>query len=195
MRRPIVLFGGFLLAACAGPRPDAPPQAAVTPPQAWLVTLLRDRCYANTQTGEIRDEVLVRGGYLELAGWLNLSRPKTVWEWLRDPQGAVTAFAAVLPARPEDDVDLLRLKVRLDEPLFGGANGTHEMAQVAPLDGGDGTIKAGASGTHNVAEMAPLNGVDGTKEWRKWHSLKHLNTSPNTLEAHSTTEADRKSVV
>lgn len=166
------------------------PQASLTPPQAWLVTLLRDRCYANAQTGEVRDEVLVRGGYLELAGWLNLSRPKTVWEWLRDPDGAMTAFVAALPVQPGDDVDLLRLKVRLDEPLFGGANGTIEMAQVTPLDGGDGTINAGAVGTHSVAEMAPLNGADGTKEWRKWHSLKLLNTSTNTLESHSTTQAD-----
>jgi hypothetical protein len=171
------------------------PQAGLTPPQAWLVTLLRDRCYANVQTGEVRDEVLVRGGYLELASWLNLSRPKTVWEWLRDPDGPVTAFVAVLPAEPGDDLDALRLKVRLDEPIFGGANGTIEMAQVTPLDGGDGTINAGAVGTHSVAEMALLDGADGTKEWRKWHSLKLLNTSTNTLEAHSTTQADPAEVL
>jgi len=171
------------------------PQAELTPPQAWLVTLLRDRCYANVQTGEVRDEVLVHGGYLELASWLNLSRPKTVWEWLRDPEGAVTAFAAVLPAEPGDDVDVLRLKVRLDEPLFGGANGTHEMAQVTPLGGGDGTINAGAVGTNSLAELAPLDGADGTKEWRKWHSLKLLNTSTNTLESHSTTQADPAEVL
>ncbi|MEI9993076.1 MAG: efflux transporter outer membrane subunit [Rhizomicrobium sp.] len=35
MRRAIGLVGAALLAACAGPRPDAPPQAAVTAPQAW----------------------------------------------------------------------------------------------------------------------------------------------------------------
>lgn len=171
------------------------PQAGLTPPQAWLVTLLRDRCYANVQTGEVRDEVLVRGGYVELAGWLNLSRPKTVWEWLRDPEGAMTAFVAVLPVQAGDDVDLLRLKVRMDEPLFGGANGTIDMAQVTPLDGGDGTINVGAVGTHSVAEVAPLDGADGTKEWRKWHSLKLLNTSTNTLESHSTTQANPAEVL
>ncbi len=171
------------------------PQAGLTPPQAWLVTLLRDRCYANAQTGEVRDEVLVRGGYVELAGWLNLSRPKTVWEWLRDPEGAMTAFVAVLPVQAGDDVDLLRLKVRMDEPLFDGANGTIDMAQVTPLDGGDGTINGGAVGTHSVAEVAPLDGADGTKEWRKWHSLKLLNTSTNTLESHSTTQANPAEVL
>lgn len=171
------------------------PHANLTPPQAWLVALLRDHCYANTQTGEVRDEVLVHGGYAELAAWLDLARPKTVWEWLRDPDGPVTAFVAVLPPLPGDDPDALRLKVRLDEPIFGGANGTIEMAQLTPLDGEDGTINAGAVGTIKMAEMAPLNGADGTKEWRKWHSLKHLNTSTNTLEAHSTTQADPAEVL
>ena len=171
------------------------PQAGLTPPQAWLVTLLRDRCYTNAQTGEVRDEVLVRGGYLELAGWLNLSRPKTVWEWLRDPDGPVTAFVAILPTEPGDDLDALRLEVRLDEPIFDGANDTIDVAQLTPLDGVDGTINAGAVGTIKMAEMAPLNGADGTIKWRKWHSLKHLNTSTNTLEAHSTTQADPAEVL
>src|SRR5215475_14368338 len=69
------------------------------------------------------------------------------------------------------------------------------MQQMTPFDGGDGTIKDGAVGTHSVAEMAPLDGADGTKEWRKWHSLKLLNTSTNTLEAHSTTQADPAEVL
>jgi hypothetical protein len=136
-------------------------QTELTPPQAWLVTLLRDRCYVNSQTGEVRDEVIVRGGYSELASWLGLSRSKTIWEWLRDPEGAVTGFVAVLPAEEGDEFDSLRLKIRLEEPLFGGANGTHAMAQVTPSGGGDGTIG-----------------------WRRWHArmaqvaqfkaLKHL---------------------
>jgi len=166
------------------------PLAELTPPQAWLITLLRDRCYVNTETGEVRDEVLVRGGYGELASWLGLSRSKTIWEWLRDAEGGVSAFLAVLPLRDNDEPDSLRLKVRLDEPLFAGANGTHKMAQVALMAGGDDTIKHGAVDTHNVAQVALLDGADGTDEWRKWHSLKHLNTSPNTLESHSTTQTD-----
>ena len=36
------------------------PNAKLTPPQAWLVALLRDRCYINHDTGEVREEVLVR---------------------------------------------------------------------------------------------------------------------------------------
>jgi hypothetical protein len=48
----------------------------------WMLTLLRDRCYVNRETGEVRNQVTVQGGYAEVAGWLGLARPKTVWEWL-----------------------------------------------------------------------------------------------------------------
>ncbi len=162
------------------------PTAKLTSPQAWLVTLLRDRCYVNTQTGEVRDEVVIRGGYTELADWLGLARSKTVWEWVRDEKGAVSAFVAVLPLREGDEPDALRLKVRLDEPLFDGAIDTHKMAQVALLDGADDTI--------NVAQMSPLNGAVDTDEWRKWHSLKHLNTESNTCKAQITTEPETVAV-
>ena len=48
----------------------------------WALTLLRDRCYINRETGEVRNQVIVSGGYAEIATWLGLARPKTVWEWL-----------------------------------------------------------------------------------------------------------------
>lgn len=162
------------------------PIARLTPPQAWLVTLLRDRCYVNTQTGEVRDEVVIRGGYAELADWLGLARPKTIWEWVRDAKGAVSAFLAVLPLQEGDEPDALRLKVRLDEPLFDGANDTIKLAQVALSDGAGDTI--------NVAQMTPLNGAVDTDGWRKWHSLKHLNTDLNTCKAHITTGAETVAV-
>ena len=50
-----------------------------------MLTLLRDRCYYNQETGGIRNRMRVVGGYAEIAGWVGLLRPKTVWEWLRDP--------------------------------------------------------------------------------------------------------------
>ncbi len=52
--------------------------------QGWFVVLLRDRCYLNQRTGEIRDEVQVDQGYAEISHWLGLKRVKTVWEWLRN---------------------------------------------------------------------------------------------------------------
>ncbi|MBN2116277.1 MAG: hypothetical protein JW730_06895 [Anaerolineales bacterium] len=52
----------------------------------WMVTLLRDMCYVNSETGETRNRVTVKGGYAEVAGWLGMSRPKTIWEWLNEKQ-------------------------------------------------------------------------------------------------------------
>jgi hypothetical protein len=52
------------------------------PGPGWLLTLLRDRCYLNRETGEYRNQVTVQGGWAEIAGWMGLNRPKTVWEWL-----------------------------------------------------------------------------------------------------------------
>ena len=150
------------------------PNAKLTPAQAWLVTLLRDRCYFNRNTGEVRDEVLVRGGYEELADRLGLKRSKTVWEWIRDDNGPVSAFLTVLPGIERDEANSLRLRVRLVEPIFDGASDTIRMAQVAPMDG--------ANDTHMTAEMALLDGANDTPGWREWHGLKHLNTDLNTQE-------------
>lgn len=166
------------------------PNAKLTPSQAWLVALLRDRCYINHDTDEVRDEVVVRGGYEELADWLGLERSKTVWEWIRNQDGPVSGFLAVLPSIERDDATSLRILVRLDEPIFDGTRDTHQLAQTTPTSGAVGTITPGANDTHSVAEMAPLDGADGTLRWREWHSNKHLNTSPNTQESITPTTRD-----
>jgi len=154
------------------------PYAKLTPAQAWLVALLRDRCYFNRNTGEVRDEVLVRGGYEELADRLGLKRSKTVWEWIRDGNCPVNAFLTAIPGNERDEANFLRLRVRLEEPIFDGASDTHRMAQVAPMDGADDTYK--------MAELAPLDGASGTPGWREWHGLKHLSTDLNTQESSPT---------
>jgi len=171
------------------------PNAGLTPSQAWLVALLRDRCYVNRDTGEVRDEVLIRGGYGELADWMGMNRPKTIWEWFREESGAMGAFLAILPVQEKDEPNSLRLRIRLEEPIFAGANDTIRMAQVSLSDGADDTNKPGADGTHRMAQMAPLNGTDGTAAWREWHSLKHLNTSQNTSERITPTTSDRPAAV
>jgi hypothetical protein len=48
----------------------------------WMLTLLRDMCYVNPESGETRNRVTVKGGYAEIAGWLGMSRSMTIWEWL-----------------------------------------------------------------------------------------------------------------
>ena len=50
----------------------------------WMLSLLRDQCYVNPENGEARNRVTVKGGYAEIAGWLGMSRPKTIWEWLNE---------------------------------------------------------------------------------------------------------------
>ncbi len=59
------------------------PQLGTGP--GWLLSILRDRCWVNRQGGETRSQVTVKGGYAEMAGWLGLSRPMTIYEWLREP--------------------------------------------------------------------------------------------------------------
>ena len=166
------------------------PNSALTPAQAWLIAMLRDRCYVSQETGEVRDEVLVRGGYGELADWLGLNRSKTIWEWIRDVKGPVSAFLCILPDQERDEVDSVRIRVRLEEPVFDGANGTIGMARMTPVHGADDTHKDGANGTHTMAQLAPLEGANGTLSWREWHGLKHLNTSQKPQERITPTTKD-----
>ncbi len=49
---------------------------------AWLVTLLRDQSYFNSQTGELRDKILIEDGFQQLANALGIPRPKTLADWL-----------------------------------------------------------------------------------------------------------------
>ena len=42
--------------------------------QGWFVVLIRDRCYLNPRTGEIRDTAVMDNGYLEIANCLGLKR-------------------------------------------------------------------------------------------------------------------------
>ena len=46
---------------------------------AWMYVLLRDRCYDGQDAQ--RDFCTVPGGYAEIASWLGISRPLTVYEW------------------------------------------------------------------------------------------------------------------
>jgi len=62
----------------------------------WMLTLLRDSCYVNPESGETRNRVTVKGGYAEIAGWLGMSRPKTIWEWLNGRTAAKQGQAGLL---------------------------------------------------------------------------------------------------
>ncbi|MEP0807624.1 MAG: hypothetical protein HRF47_19270 [Chloroflexota bacterium] len=51
---------------------------------AWVYVLLRDQCFVD-RAGSGRDTVSVQGGYEEIASWLGVKRPQTVYDWLRSP--------------------------------------------------------------------------------------------------------------
>lgn len=84
--------------------------------QGWFVVLLRDRCYINPRTGEIRDVARVEQGYAEIAGWLGLKRVKTIWEWLRNDD--VSRFVREISHEiGEWEESPRRFKVCLGEPM------------------------------------------------------------------------------
>ena len=49
---------------------------------AMFVLLLRNLCYFNDETGEIRDEVWMDGGYEAIANRLGINNPRVVANWL-----------------------------------------------------------------------------------------------------------------
>lgn len=49
---------------------------------AMLILFLRNLCYFNDETGEIRDEVWIDGGYKTIANRLGMKNPRVVANWL-----------------------------------------------------------------------------------------------------------------
>lgn len=168
------------------------PQARLTPEQAALIIAIRSRCYANPKTGEIRNKVVVGGGFEELAAWIGLNRTKTVWEWLtgrtdkKELDGARRVVRretikgdGPMPAFVRIEGELRRgavssekqITVRLMEPLFGGTQ-THN-------NGGTRTHRNSGTWTHSNGGTATLTN-DGTQTglWRNWDGL---NDSYNLL--------------
>lgn len=149
----------------------------------WFVTLMRDRCYLNQRTGEMRDEVWLTEGYAEVARWLGLKRVKTVWEWLRIPE--ISAF--LKETAHENgcwEEAPRRIKVCLSEPMTDrdqeqanvilmtsspGANDTHSNSIQEPVIGANVTHsnwtarqEIGASDTHNGVNGTHKHGANDT---------------------------------
>ena len=55
---------------------------ALGPDAAMFILVLRNLCYFNDETGELRDEVWIEGGYEEIAQRLGIKNPRTVATWL-----------------------------------------------------------------------------------------------------------------
>jgi hypothetical protein len=55
---------------------------ALGPDAAMFILALRNLCYFNDETGELRDEVWIEGGYKAIAQRLGIKNPRTVATWL-----------------------------------------------------------------------------------------------------------------
>jgi len=72
----------------------------------WMLTLLRDMCYVNPKNGEIRKRVTVKGGYAEIAGWMGMSRPLTIYEWLRGKKNEIPVLRIYACEVPKEEKQL-----------------------------------------------------------------------------------------
>jgi hypothetical protein len=188
--------------------------------QGWFVVLLRDRCYLNHRTGEIRDEVHTDRGYAEIAGWLGLKRVKTIWEWLRNDE--VARFVREISHEIDEwEESPRRFKICLGEPMTeeyrSRANELLARREIGAVDtqsqpiGANDTIRSertsgsvgavdtdsGANGTLIGGDDTHRVGADITFDWREWHSLNtlalglnHKKNTPTTTNADS--EPDSK---
>ena len=55
---------------------------ALGPDAAMFILVLRNLCYFNDETGELRDEVWIEGGYEAIAQRLGIKNPRVVANWL-----------------------------------------------------------------------------------------------------------------
>jgi len=169
--------------------------------QGWFVVLMRDRCYLNPRTGEIRDEALANQGYAEIANWLGLKRVKTIWEWLRN-EGVAQFIREISHEIGGWEESPRRFKVCLGEPMTEedqiranellrsrgfGANDTIRIKRADSNIGAADTYNSatdtirgdtinthvGAVDTYIGAIDTPI-GANGTFDWREWHSLNTL---------------------
>lgn len=157
----------------------------LTPAQAWLITVSRDMAFINSHTGERRDLVTFKGGYLEMAGLIGSNRYKTVQAWL-NPQwnsvkrgGNLSRFLMEMPIPDSNTYADLRVesmprafRVLLDEPLDANgsitldANGSH----MADADGSNSQTQMEALADAHGSHMVDANGT-------VLNSFKHISNT------------------
>jgi len=169
----------------------------LTPAQAWLITVARDMAYINARTGERRDLVTFKRGYLEMAKLIGSGRYKTVRAWLHphwngQRGGNLSRFLMEMPM-PDSNPDLdLRVesmprsfRVLLEEPLDASgsirldANGSH----MADADGSISWTQMGALVDANGSHMVDANGS-------ALNTIKHV---PNTKKKNTSTTQHARS--
>jgi len=147
----------------------------------WVVTLLRDKCF--TSENEMRNRVIIKGGYAEIADWLGINRVKTVWEWLsqkkggkyinpvfrlyvcesadeRDFETRSRTFYILLEEIPMEMFEAFATgKGLITDLLVDGANFSHAMAQFTSdtafrIGMADFSASDGALFSHGLAEFS-----------------------------------------
>jgi hypothetical protein len=166
-------------------------QFDLTPAQAWLVTVARDKAYINSRTGERREVVTFKGGFEEMAALVASNRYKTVQAWF-NPQwitqqrgGDIKRFLVEVETSESNTYSDLRTsdmprtyRVLLDEPL--DADGTL-------IPAANGSNRLDADGTSNRTQMEGIAGADGShmvdangtvlNSFKHPHNTKQKNTS------------------
>ncbi len=164
----------------------------LTPAQSWLVTVARDMAFINMRTGERRDLVTFKRGYLEMAELIGSSRYKTIQAWL-NPEwisqqrgGNLARFLVEIEGQDSGTYADLRVdtmprtfRVLLDEPLDANgsirldANGSH----MADADGRNSWTQMGVLVDANGSNMVDANGT-------ALNTIKHV---PNTEKKNTST--------
>ena len=148
----------------------------------WFVTLLRDRGYINTRTGEFRDEVILSGGYAEAARCLGLKRVKTVWEWLRNSD--VSNFVKEISSEDGAWEDApRRFKVCLGEPMTEADQVKANVSLNVRMNGANDTLRtelegehSGASDIHNSIDLNSIGASDIHREAQSVFSIGAIDT-------------------
>jgi hypothetical protein len=163
----------------------------LTPAQAWLITVSRDMAYINARTGERRDLVTFKRGYLEMAELIGSGRYKTVQAWLHphwnEQRGGNLARFLMEMSIPDSNpgIDLRvesmprSFRVLLEEPL--DANGGIRLDA-------NGTNMADANGSISWTQMGALVDANGTNmvdaNGSALNTIKHV---PNTDKKNTST--------
>ena len=160
----------------------------LTPAQAWLITVARDMAYVNVRTGERRDLVTFKRGYLEMAELIGSGRYKTVQAWLHPHWnvrrgGNLSRFLMEMSIPDSNpDVDLRvesmprAFRVLLEEPL--DAHGSH----MADTNGGNSRTHMAGLVDANGSHMVDANGS-------ALNTIKHV---PNTDRKNTSTPQHRQ---
>ena len=119
---------------------------------AMMITLLRNQCFFNDETGEIRDTVWIHGGLSSLAARLGIENPRQIALWFPAAMERGSHKEAVTQATAQENARRQRLQERIaafvqrsDYRSNGGAyDWCFQVQRMDPLTPEDEQIKQAA---------------------------------------------------